>query len=97
MSELFGKGLSVISWNVRSMSNKFDSIKERINKTRPDIVCIGETWLKDMIPDSLVSIQRVYSHTLIRNDRKTLNSLQVPKRGGGVCTYMKSELSFTSA
>ena len=44
MSESFGKGLSVISWNVRSMSNKFDSIKERIITTRPDIVCIGETW-----------------------------------------------------
>ena len=74
------------------MSNKFDSIKERIIRTRPDIVCIGETWLRDMIPDSIVSIQ---GYTLIRNDRKILNNLQVPKKGGGVCTYMKKELSFT--
>ena len=92
MSESFGEGLSVISWNVRSMSNKFHSIKERIIKTRPDIVCIGESWLRHILPDSIVSIQ---GYTLIRNDRKILNNLQVPRRGGGVCTYMKNGLSFT--
>ena len=49
MSESFGKGLSVIFCNVRSMSNKFDSIKERIITTRPDIVCISDVGLETQV------------------------------------------------
>ena len=52
-----------------------------------DIVCITETWLTKNISNSVVDIS---DYTLVRKDRSA------DKRGGGVCTYIKSSIDFTT-
>ena len=52
-----------------------------------DIVCITETWLTNNISNSVVDIS---NYTLVRKDRSA------DKRGGGVCTYIKSSIDFTT-
>ena len=43
-------------WNVRSLYNKIDTIKEEIGKLAPDILNISETWLHNQMPDHFVNI-----------------------------------------
>ena len=52
-----------------------------------DIACNTETWLTNNIPNSVVDIS---GYSLVRKDRSA------DKRGGGVCTYIKSSIDFTT-
>ena len=80
-------GLGFIHLNIRSLCNQFklDQLKIFISQTDPDILVITETWLKDCIHDSEVSID---GYNLYRTDR-------VGRKGGGVAVYIKSCLSVT--
>ena len=74
--------------NTRSLVNKIEDLVEVvINQNDVDIVCITETWLTNNISNSVVDIS---DNTLVRKDRSA------DKRGGGVCTYIKSSIDFTT-
>lgn len=61
------KGLKIICWNVRSLVPKFAEIELTIEQTSPDLVCISESWLNEVTPDSKIEIN---GYTLFRQDRK---------------------------
>ena len=73
--------------NTRSLVNKIEDLEVVINQNDVDIVCITETWLTNNISNSVVDIS---NYTLVRKDRSA------DKRGGGVCTYIKSSIDFTT-
>ncbi|XP_028515119.1 uncharacterized protein LOC110239869 [Exaiptasia diaphana] len=63
---------------------KIVEIQEFINRNEVDLACITETWLKDVIPDSVVDIP---GYTIIRRDRQNIMH-------GGVCLYVKNDNNF---
>lgn len=65
----------LVSYNLRSLLPKIDSLQLLVNETKPDILKINETWLHNDIPDQLVTLP---GYDLIRHDRQTRC------RGGGV-------------
>ena len=78
-------GLKIGHLNVRSLSDKIDEVRFIIFETNLDIFCISETWLKDDINDDMIHIP---GYTVVRRDRNC------NKRGGGVCIYIRSNISF---
>lgn len=73
----------IVSYNLRSILPKIDSLQIMVNESKPDILNINETWLKDTIPDQLVSLE---GYDLIRHDRKTNH------KGGGVASDIKQTM-----
>lgn len=69
---------TILIANVRSVNGKVDELNAICNVNNIDIMCITETWLKQCIPDTAVSLP---NFALLRNDR--LSSL-----GGGVCAFV---------
>lgn len=51
-----------------------------------DVMCFCETWLRESVPNSLLSIT---GYNLVRADRNIMAPSNVPKSGGGLCTYYK--------
>ena len=47
------KGFKVFFWNAR---NKLAQLRIVLNDYLPNMFCISETWLKEQIPDGMVSI-----------------------------------------
>ena len=72
--------------NVRSIIDKIDEIRLIISKTKLDLLCISETWLHEKINDNMINVP---GYTIVRRDRNS------NKRGGGVCIYVRSNMSFT--
>ena len=85
------KGLRYIFWNVRSVFNKIDSIRDFVERYKPDILCINESWLRDDVPSHLVDIK---DYALVRNDRTTVNNRGFTKRGGGLLTYISHRIMY---
>ena len=85
---IMNKGLKIVFWNVRSLYNKIDTVRLEVDNIKPYILNINETWFHDSIDDGFVSIK---DYTLIRSDRTTMEA-GVVKKGGGLCTYVKSGL-----
>ena len=87
------KGLHIAHLNTRSLMNKWDNLKANFMDSGLHILTFSETWLHDQLPNSLIDLGHDY--LLFRNDRKwndlsDLNS--TPKRGGGVCMYIRNNL-----
>ena len=73
------RGVSILYYNARSLLPKLDVVYEA---TKPDIVCIVETWLDDRVSDSELSLD---NYQLFRFDRN--------RHGGGVAIYVCNFLS----
>jgi hypothetical protein len=75
---------SFILSNVMSLSPKIDEVRVVIKKfkTGVDIAVFTETWLKHVIPDSVVHIP---GYNIIRKDR-------VERTHGGVCVYVQTQI-----
>ena len=73
---------SFILSNVMSLSPKIDEVRLVIMKTGVDIAVFTETWLKHVIPDSVVHIP---GYNIIRKDR-------VERTHGGVCVYVQNQI-----
>ena len=71
------KGLKFLYLNIRSLYQHHDKLF--LNFGEYDLICLGETWLNQKIPDHSNSHR---DFTLLRYDR--LNE----KRGGGLITYI---------
>ena len=80
------KGLKIGHLNVRSLHGMIDEIHFLIFKINLDILCLTETWLHDMIDDSVVKND---GYHLIRRDRN------YNTRGGGVCIYVRNTIVFS--
>jgi hypothetical protein len=71
-----------MSWNVRSIANKFDDVKNVINNCTSDVVCLQEIW---HVSDSVdLSIPGFHKPRIITRTKS---------RGGGLIMYAKSGLS----
>lgn len=86
------KGTKYIQMNVRSLLPKFQLLENDLLDGGIDVVCFTETWLRDGIPDSLISNEL---YNLIRYDRTVTNSkTNVRKMGGGIALYIKKEITY---
>ena len=65
--------------------NKIEDLEIVIKNNDVDIACITETWLTANIADPVVDIS---GYTIVRKD------CAMPKRGGGVCAFVKSSIGF---
>lgn len=70
---------SMLSTNIRNLSSKIDKLHQVAIHNKTDVICITESWLSQLIPDSAVSLP---GFLLLRDDRENLS-------GGGVCVYSK--------
>lgn len=79
---------SILLFNTRSLFNKIDDLKIRVNELKPDLICITETWFDYTTSDASISIP---GFDILRQDRDS--------RGGGVAIYHKScyRVSFVSS
>ena len=77
-------------WNVRSLINKIDSIRQEIYNIQPDVLNICESWLHKNIDDSEVYIN---GYNLVRYDRGNNPDGSI-KKGGGLCTFVKQGIIF---
>ena len=73
---------SILSTNIRNLSNKIDELHQVAIHNKTDVICITESWLSQLIPDSAVSLP---GFLLLRNDREN-------QPGGGVCVYIKENI-----
>ena len=74
---------SIFLSNVRSVFHKFDELFAVVQNLKPCIVSITESWLNPLIPSSILDLP---GYCIFRCDR-TL------RKGGGVCTWIRSELA----
>ena len=65
------------------MMGSMDEIKLLMNERNADILCISESWLLPSVSDHLVNI---HGYKIFRCDGG---------RGGGVCIYVRDDLSAT--
>ena len=49
MDKLSQKGLSIVFWNVRSLVNKVDSVRESIHAAKPDLVSLKPGFMLTLL------------------------------------------------
>lgn len=76
--------LKIGTLNLRSLCNKFPSIKEFVLENSFSVVGMTETWLQPDYPDDLYFIP---GYRLVRHDRVS--------RAGGVAFYLQNHLNYT--
>ena len=86
------KGLKIVFWNAQSQIHKHHYIVDLLQKGEIDVLVILESWLRPDIENKFIDVPHF---TTCRQDRATLNNYHITKRGGGICIYVKSSLSFT--
>ena len=92
MNEILSKkGFRIVFWNIRSISNKIDSLRIKLQDENISILVITESWLKPDIPDALIHVD---GYTVHRLDRSSINEQGYLKRGGGIIVYIVNTLSF---
>ena len=83
------KGIGIVFWNARSISNKLDNFKITLRNSHHNVFCITESWLKPNMDSSFLVIA---GFKIFRNDRKITNRNVFLKRGGGILIYAHSDL-----
>ncbi len=75
--------------NVQSLDNKICELRARISYQRETrdccVICLTETWMSAMVPDSAIKLTGSSVH---RSDR--MKELTGKSRGGGVCFYINN-------
>ena len=79
----YASKLKFVHINARSLNKNITELKAVIDNTNFDVVAVSESWLTHNTPRNRFHID---GFKIFRNDRKD-------KRGGGVCVYVKDELS----
>ena len=85
------KGFKLLHMNVRSLTKKMDQIRVMLHDLNIDIITLSETWLNEAVNSKTVALQ---DYTLYRQDRNF--KAVTKKRGGGLLTYIRSELAADS-
>ena len=81
-----GKHIKVIYINARSILKKLDIIKLTIQKLKPLIVCVCESWLNEAIPTAAVEVADFNCYRKDANGKEPL---------GGVLIYTHRSLRAT--
>ena len=84
------RGLQVVHMNTRSLKSKYPRLLIELQGTDFDIICITESWLREMDNSAKVAFN---GYELHRNDRSWIDPMvdpDNPKDAGGVCVYIKS-------
>ncbi len=80
---------TILLANVQSLDNKLCELWARISYQRETrdcfIICLTETWMSAMVPDSAIELTGFSVH---RSDRT--KELTGKSRGGGVCFYINN-------
>ena len=71
--------------NIRSLWNKFDTVKQMVITSGIDMISFSETWLNDAMSSNILDIP---GYTCYRHDRSWKEN-NVVKKGGGLCSYVK--------
>ena len=79
--------INILHHNCQSLINKLEYYASLPNLDRYDAILINESWLKEEIPNSLVSLP---GFQIYRQDRP-VNNLQNKKGGGGSAIYIRSD------
>ena len=90
-SPLAVKGLKIVFWNAQSQIHKHHYICELLKGEQIDVLVILESWLRPDIENKFINVSQ---YTLCRQDCATLNNYNLPKRGGGICIYVRNSISF---
>ena len=69
-------------YNARSLLSKLDELRAISETTKPDVICIVETWLDNEITDNEICLTNYHLFRLDRN-----------RHGGGIAIYVHSFLS----
>ncbi len=80
---------TILLANVQSLDNKLCELQARISYQRETrdccVICLTETWMSAMVPDSTIELMGFSVH---RSDRT--KELTGKSRGGGVCCYINN-------
>ena len=82
------KGLLLSHFNIRSLFNKIDTVRETFRELNFDVITFSESWLTDIIPDNIVTLN---GYDLFRMDREWLENGQ-KKKDGGLITYVNNSI-----
>ncbi len=78
---------TILLANVQSLDDKLCELRARISYQRETrdscVICLTETWMSAMVPDSAIELTGFSVH---RSDR--MEELTGKSRGGGVCFYI---------
>ncbi len=80
---------TILLANVQSLDNKLCELRARISYQRETreccVICLTETWMSAMVPDSAIELAGFSVH---RSDRT--KELTGKSRGGGVCFFINN-------
>ncbi len=80
---------TILLANVQSLDNKLCELRARISYQRETreccVICLTETWMSAMVPDSAIELTGFSVH---RSDRT--KELTGKSKGGGVCFYINN-------
>ncbi len=80
---------TILLANVQSLDNKLCELRVRISYQRETrdccVICLTETWMSAMVPDSAIELTGFSVHRSDRTEELTGKS-----RGGGVCFYINN-------
>ncbi|XP_042236588.1 uncharacterized protein LOC121875911 isoform X2 [Homarus americanus] len=77
------RGLHFVHINIRALFRKMPEIKILLFKTNAAVFSISESWLDESVTDEQIGIE---GYSLERLDRN--------KYGGGVCVYIRNDLTY---
>ena len=86
------KGLKIVFWNAQSQVHKHHYITNMLSDNNIDVLVIVESWLRADIDNKFV---KANDYTICRQDRAVLTNYNIPKRGGGICIYIKNTIPYT--
>ena len=77
------EGLSCILLNAQSIRSKFAELECIVSLDKPDIICITETWMSEVINGDRIQDFELAGYNLFSYSRQT-------RQGGGVFVYVNS-------
>lgn len=85
------KGLKIIHLNVRSLLKHLEEIEHDLLDGCLDVIILSETWLHGNVSNSLFLNEK---YKLIRLDRKVRKPNGSYKTGGGLCVFVRNDISY---
>ena len=77
------KELHFLHLNARSLLSKLSDVRLLVKNSKAAVLAVSETWLDGSITDAEIEL---VGYTVIRKDRN--------RNGGGVCLYIRSDISY---
>ena len=91
--QLNTKGFHIVHLNAQSCKNKLDLVKFHVKESNAEIFSLSETWLTSDFPAELMDIE---GYSFARLDRSWGQVHGMPKKGGGVACYIRSDLIYST-